>query len=152
MRVTVKVEGLRQLDAALGELPKATGRNVLRRALIKAGTPILDDARARAPVDTGWLAGSHTIGSKLSRRQRAAARKDTKSFAEVHLGPAPSSRAIVQEFGSETQGPQPYMRPAWDAGKRGALDIFKAELGAEIDKAAKRLAAKAARLAAKARA
>ena len=31
MTITVKVEGLKELDRALMQLPKATGKNVLRR-------------------------------------------------------------------------------------------------------------------------
>jgi hypothetical protein len=35
---------------------------------------------------------------------------------------------------------QPFLRPAWDAERRGALDIIKKELGTEIIMAAKRIA------------
>ncbi|WP_274875079.1 hypothetical protein [Sinorhizobium meliloti] len=46
----VSIEGLKQLDQALAELPKATGKAVLRRTLIKAGEPLADDMRARRPT------------------------------------------------------------------------------------------------------
>jgi hypothetical protein len=42
---------------------------------------------------------------------------------------------------------QPFLRPAWDAGKRGVLNEFGRLLWAEIDKAAKRQARKALRAA-----
>ena len=56
MAVTVvRVEGLSALKDALAELPKATGANVLRRALLKAGKPIEDMATSLAPRRTGAL-------------------------------------------------------------------------------------------------
>ncbi|RVI41050.1 HK97 gp10 family phage protein, partial [Sinorhizobium medicae] len=52
-------------------------------------------------------------------------------------------------FGTSRHGPQPFARPAWDAGKNQVLDTIKDELAVQITKAAQRLARKAARLAAK---
>ena len=49
------VEGLSDLLDGLEELPKATGNNVQKRALRIAAAPFLDDAKARAPVRTGYL-------------------------------------------------------------------------------------------------
>jgi HK97 gp10 family phage protein len=148
--VTVKVEGLRELEAALAELPKATGRNVLRRALKKAGQPIADAGEAYAPRLSGKLAASYTVSTKLTRRQRRASKKE--SPVEVYVGPTPHPKSVQTEFGNAHQAPEPHMRPAWDGNKERALQIIKTDLGDEIQKAADRLAKKAARLAAKAQA
>lgn len=152
MGVRVKVEGLRDLDRALGQLPKATGKNVLRRVLRMAGEPIAQDMRAKAPddPDTGGndLRSSIGVGTKLSKRQAQQHRKmfrDDKASAEVFVGAGPVPHAHLQEFGAEQHGPQPFARPAWDANKDAALDIIATQLGDEIAKAAKRLAKKAAR-------
>jgi HK97 gp10 family phage protein len=51
--VSMKVEGLKELEAAIKELPKATGRNVIRRALTEAAQPIVNAARANAPAQPG---------------------------------------------------------------------------------------------------
>lgn len=150
MRQTFKIEGLRELDKALGELPKATSRNALKRALMKAAEPIAKDAEDKAPRDTGGLAESIHVGQRLSRSQKRAQRKESKHFAEVYVGPAPSSKSITQEFGASHHGPQPYMRPAWDGNKSKALETIKDDIGAEIEKARARLAKKAAKLALKA--
>jgi HK97 gp10 family phage protein len=180
MRATFKIEGLRELDAALGEMSKATARNVLRRVLIKAGQPIASAAAALAPVDTGELAGSIEVSSKIkntvgnkefsavlasggSTADARSALRDARraaggqgSFAEVHVGPVQAKskknaiKRIVQEFGSATQPPQPYMRPAWEAEKDHALEIIKRDLGAEIKRTAERAARRAAAKAAKA--
>lgn len=151
-KVTVRVEGLKELDAALGELPKATARSVLRRVGIKALKPFDERWRVLAPRDQGNLAESGGIGTKLTRRQASLARKDAKAngkdFVEVYAG-ANDPSAVQQEFGNENHGPQAFMRPAWDETNRKVLEIVKTDLGGEINKAAKRVAARAARLAAK---
>jgi HK97 gp10 family phage protein len=151
-RAWVRVEGLRDLDRALGELPKRTGKAVLRRTLMRAAAPIAATAQALAPVDEGGLKRSIHAGTRLSRRQARAMRGATRSTAEVYVGPGPSSKSITQEFGAEHHGPQPYMRPAWDRERFRALQIIATTLGAEIDKAAKRIAQRARREAAKMRA
>lgn len=174
MKLTVKVEGLRELDRALGELPKATGRNVLKRALMKAGGPMAEHARRLAPFDEGDLRKSIAVSPKLGTKagtsefaaamqaglgkdaavramrdaRRAAA--GSQSFAEVYVGAGRNPQAHLQEFGTVHHAAQPFLRPAFESEKRGALVIFKVELEQEIAKAAKRLARKAARLAAKA--
>lgn len=149
---TVVVEGLRELDAALGDLPKATGKSVLRRVLKKAGKPIADAAAAKAPVLSGNLQISIGVSTKLTRRQSRIHRqmfKDDRASVEMFVGAGGLAQATQQEFGNERHGPQPFMRPAWDGNKDRALEIIKTDLGDEIMKAAKRLARKAARQAAK---
>lgn len=161
---TFKVEGLRDLDEALAELPKATAKNVLKRTLIKALGPMEAQAEALAPKLTGELKAGFEIGTKLSKRQMAQHRRDVgltpvmtidgfrsnpSSAVYVFMGPHGSAKSIVQEFGSVNQGPQPYMRPAWDSNKISALESIKDDLAEEIEKARARLARKAAKLVAK---
>ena len=145
MRVTCKVEGLRELDRALGELPKATGKNVLRRTLTEAGWPMADRYAGTVRRAFGDLAESTTVGTKLSRAQRSAHKK--QSTVEVFVGPGPMVQAITEEFGTLDQPPQGAMRAAWDAEKRPALDAIASGLAAEIEKARKRIAKKAMRAA-----
>jgi HK97 gp10 family phage protein len=163
MAVTVKVEGLRELDKALSELPKATGKNTLRRAARTSLEPIVEAARGAVPVASGQLRDSMVVATKLSKRQAAVHRKlvrDTKSSIEMFAGAGSLPHAHLLEFGTARRhhksgkfvgsiSPRPFMRPAWDAGKEQVLETFKDELWKEISKAAARLARKAARLAAK---
>lgn len=144
----MKVEGFKALDAALGELTPAAGKNVLRRVGRRALEPFDAEWRAHAPHLTGTLEESGGVGSNLSRRQRQLVRRE--STVEVFAGPGANPQAIQGEFGNEHQAPTPYVRPAWDAKQGEALDIVKADLGDEIAKAAARGAKRAARLAAKA--
>lgn len=155
MKITI--DGLRELDAALGEFTKATARGVLRRVGIKALTPVADRMRDMAPDDPDTqgndLRSYIGVGTKLSPRQAKAKRSEKRagetSFVEVYAGAGPLPQAHLQEFGTAHHGPQPFARPAWDEGKDGVLDTVKTELGMEIDKTAKRLAARAARKAAR---
>jgi len=148
---TIKVDGLKDLDRALGELPKTTAKATLRRVGIKALKPFDEAWRANAERNrlTGALDGSGGIGTKLTRRQAQQAKKsDDKAFVEVYAGPN-NPAAVPAEFGTVDQSPRPFMRPAWDATAGQTLQIVSDELGSEIDKSAKRLARKAVKLAAK---
>ena len=158
MRTGVDLRGFRELDRALGELPKATARNVLRRVARGALEPMANAAAAAAPEDTGKLAFSIEVSETRTRRAQPAKaeflapgvfRSARKNYVELAMGSAGGLRvlpyAAFVEFGTVDTPAQPYMRPAWDAGKDGALQHVRSELGSEIDKAAARIAAKAAR-------
>jgi HK97 gp10 family phage protein len=174
MKTRVRVSGLRELDAALGELPKAAARRVVVRVLTKAAEPMAETARTLAPDDpeTGApdLHTSIAVSTKLrnpagkqefaavmraggSREEAVAALRAARSaggdesFAEVFVGPdKEGSHGVLQEFGTVHHGPQPFMRPAFDRHKGQALEIIKRDLGDEILKTAKRIAARKARM------
>lgn len=145
----VKVEGLRELQKALQELPRATAKNVMKRVLMQAGQPVADQAESLAPVKTGRLQKAIGLGSKLTRRQKSTSPK--QSAVEVYIGVGRSlPQGVFQEFGTINNGPQPFLRPAWDSNKMGVLEKIKDLTWTEIKKAAERIARKTARLAAKA--
>jgi HK97 gp10 family phage protein len=144
MKIRVKVEGLSSLKDAFEELPKATGKNIMKRILKDRAVPLAAYAESLAPVRTGKLRMSISIGTKLSRRQAALAR-DSKSYTEVYIGPSPLAQATAQEFGTNRHAAQPFMRPAWDAFKDRLLEMLASDLWLEIKKAADRIAKKAAK-------
>ncbi|WOF43772.1 HK97 gp10 family phage protein [Sphingopyxis indica] len=146
----VRVDGLRELERALSQLPKTTGKNVLKRTLIKAAEPVEQAAEEKAPEFSGALKRDVKTGTRLTRRQAATARRQGKFTAEVHVGVADPA-GIQTEFGNARQAAKPWFRPAWDSTQDQALDIIKNELGGEIEKAATRLARKAARQARRAK-
>lgn len=173
----VAVEGLKELDEALGELPKATGVNVLKQALLAGGEPIRRTAQRLAPVAKrprrrknrvtlpGRLRGSIIVGTTLSRRQKIIHRQWAASLSNagiprgwfgqpsktvwVFVGPHPFRETTPQEFGTAHNRAHPYMRPAWDAEQDKALETIKYMLSVYVWKAIERMEAKAARLAAK---
>lgn len=155
MKVTHHVSGLRELDAALGQLgSKAVAKGVLRRTGIKALQPMAEAARSMAPDDpaTGGndLRNSITVGTKLNARQAKMARKrEGKAFVEVYMGPT-VPHGLMQEFGTVNHPPQSFLRPAFERGKMGVIKSIGKDLGDEIEKTAKRAAKRAAKKAAKA--
>jgi HK97 gp10 family phage protein len=148
IKITFKVEGLKDCEDALKELPLATSKNVLRRALRKAAEPVAKSAEGRVARRTGNLGESITVGTNLSKRQRRAA-KETKTGVEVYVGAGPLPHAHMIEFGTSRQSPEPFLRPAVDANGKRMIEIFRTDVWAEIQKAVARLERKAARLAAK---
>lgn len=167
--VTVKVEGLRETEAALRELGKALGKGVLRRVLIARAQPFDAAWRGMAPDDdrTGGidLKASGGVGTKLSKRQGKMHRrmfKNDRASAEVFAGPGPDVAAVPNEFGTGERRQRksgkgvgsvtatPFVRPAWDQTKDAMLDGIAADLWAEIEKTAARKAKREARKAAKA--
>lgn len=151
-RSTVKVTGLRDLERALKQLPKATGKNVLRRVLRTAAKPVADDYAGSVRRRNNDLAESAGVSTRLSPRQAAAHRKmflDDRAAVEMFVGAGPLPQAITEEFGTINQAPQGELRAAWETRKRRVLDTVERELGTEIQKAAARAARKAARAAGK---
>ena len=144
IKTKVKVEGLKELTKAFRELPRATGKNVIKRVLTKRAQPIERAAAAGAPKRTGKLKRSIAVSTKLSRRQRSAARQG-KSYVEIYIGPGQDPQAIMQEFGTFKDKPQPFMRPAWDQNKGVLLSGLKQDLWVEIERAVARLAKKKVR-------
>jgi hypothetical protein len=146
-RVSFKIEGLKELDRALKELPKATARNVALRTLKEHGQPIAAAGEANAPRLSGKLSESYTVGTKLSRRQKKLHKKE--SPVEVFVGPTPQAKSVQTEFGNAHQSPHPHLRPAWDSNVMRVLGGIKNSLADQIEKARARLARKAEREAAK---
>ena len=147
---SVRIDGLRELDSALAQLPKATGRAVLRNVLKDAGEPIARTARAKAPVLTGNLRESVEVSQRLSRSQKTGGakmtangfRSESKNYVEMFVGPGTNPQAITQEFGTYKEPAQPYMRPAWDSQRQTALNLIINTLGPMIERAAARLSRK----------
>ena len=147
-----QVEGLADLDRALGELPKSTARGVLRRTGLFALEPFVARWRAAAPVDAdpasspnrapGTYRDSVHAGTKLNRSQARTARREGKSFVEVYAG-TNDPAGIQTEFGNAHQSAQPHARPAWDASQNEVIERVGRGLWSEIAKAAERLARKA---------
>lgn len=195
MKVTMQIEGLKDLELALTELPKSTARTTLRRAGMAALEPMRKEAARLAPDDPETpppydLKSSISTSFRQGRSRSVVRTKDENTRVYVFMGPAftkgmtkeqqarLATYSMAQEFGSKPhsvakgsrklnkskarkilglKGPKmhpghkanPYMRPAFDAHARGALEIVAKVLTSEIERSVQRLARKAARLAAK---
>ncbi len=117
-RSTGKLTGFRELNQALNELPRGAHSGALRRSGLKAMKPMAELAARLAPN-------------------------------AIHMGPGVDlpryARALVMEFGSFKDQPQPYMRPAFDQDGNAVLERLKPLLRTEIDKVVARLERQARR-------
>src|SRR5262245_54536929 len=147
----IKVEGLSEcLEILEKELPKATQKNVIKRALLQLADPIIQDAKAAGSYKdrTGKLRKSITVSTKLNKSNVGDQIKSPKRV-EVFVGPSKIRYDHLVEFGTYIARPFPFMRPAWESNKRRSLEDIKVLLWKEIEKAVERKARKAAREAAK---
>jgi HK97 gp10 family phage protein len=147
---TPNVQGVAETLEALREFPKATGRNVLRRALVKAAQPVAVVARSYAPDDTATgapdLKSSIAVATQLTQRQQRTRPKLNE--VEVYVGPTRAAGRFVlnyasfKEFGTYKMPAHPYLRPAWDRTQGLVQVIFAKELAIHFEAAAARLSRK----------
>ncbi|MEA1015590.1 HK97-gp10 family putative phage morphogenesis protein [Sphingosinicella sp. LY1275] len=145
MKRAVTVTGLRELDAALGELGKSLGKGVLRRVGMKALEPVKERAQMLVPVDEGRLRDSIVIGTSLNKSARRSERGEARSSVTVYCGTS-NRNGVPREYGTWRTAAQPFMRPAWESENGNVLDSVGDQLGPEIEKTAARAARKRARM------
>lgn len=74
MKVSANLTGLKELEAALMGLDKAATRNtVARNALKRAGEPVAQAMREKAPRDSEQLAGNIAVSTKIKGEAGKAA-------------------------------------------------------------------------------
>jgi HK97 gp10 family phage protein len=155
----ISLTGFDELERRLAELPKATGKNVLRRIAKGALEPMAHIAASRAPHRTGKLSFSIVVSEKRTRRSKkkttryvgnGSFRADPSKGIEVAMGPAGGLGALTyaafDEFGTVDTPAFGFMRAAWDEGANDALIYVQEHLGEAIDKAASKIAVKRAKL------
>lgn len=154
------LKGMDGLYAALKELEAKTALSALRKAGRKSFVPVLEAAKARAPVDTGVLRDSIVIGTQklggdgdgvvaigLKVRKTHGGRWSNRgpSAASKLLASAPLIAAALRdaswrwhfiETGAPARGlsPRPFLRPALDSQAQTVLENLAAELRKEIEK------------------
>lgn len=156
-----KLHGAKELEKALRELPKRTGRNAMRRAFKTATEPLRQSMEDGADWHNDGMGRAAVSGPNLSRRQK----REKKQVSSPHrqdwyVGFKPGRLAHLFELGSAPRYHEsghftgempatPFARPAWERHKRQVLHLFAQELWIEIGKAAARLARKSLRAAKK---
>ena len=141
--MAVKLSGVRELDLALAEMKKSTARGVLKRVALKALQPVVDAAKAMAPVDDGQLRDSIVASDQLAGNAKRSAPKlargERATGITVYAG-TKNRNGVPREFGSVRAPAHPFMRPAWDGNKGRLLDSVAKDLAEEIEKTAARAA------------
>lgn len=152
MKADFKVEGFLELDKVLSQLPAATAKGVVRRALKKELEPVADMANAFWPGADDKAFG---ISTKVKRGQRGPSLG--RNVVNMFVGSTKAApHAHLLEWGTEPRfhesgkyvgavAPTPMLTPAWDANKGAILKGLAASIRAEIEATIRRKEARAAR-------
>lgn len=145
---TQNLQGFKELADALRELGPRVARNGLRAATSAGAAIIRNDARSRAPVDTGEM--KKDIQMKRERDTKGEMSAKYSVFVRSGKKSRLSGKARniqkdsyywkFQEFGTSKAPAQPFMRPAYDANKEAAVGKIGEVLNERIQKAARELA------------
>ena len=153
MAETIKLEGLKELDAKLARLDTKTGFRVLRSALMEASKPMFLLARQNASAtgvkgfDAGATAAAMGRWTKKIKEKRTVlflgpknkAKKALNLWNQKHGGDVKRLNHFhLVEFGSIKGPAQPFLRPAFDTTKETVARSFGKILGRQIDKQAMR--------------
>jgi HK97 gp10 family phage protein len=159
--VTVHVSGLEGIRQALNSvIPAHFQGAALQKALAAAAKPIIADAKARAPVLTGTLRGdiysfkdltsspTHEIRGISVRTGKRATKKQGDAFYWVWIeyGHGEITTTTFKSLGTPAKGffgttvkaypAHPFMRPAYEAQKQAALQVFEDAMRKQITAAA----------------
>lgn len=136
MKVSIKIDGLKEMDKALRGLGAELGAKTLRGALMDAATPMLNEMKALVPIDKGGLKKTLGKRSKIDK-------KGVNAPAIIRVGAVRKGawKAHFIEFGTSRTPAQPFIRPAFDKSDE-VIQRFKSRLGPRIEKAARKLAKK----------
>jgi HK97 gp10 family phage protein len=119
----VEVKGLREVGAALKQLPPRLLKRTLIAAVTVAGKVVLDELHQTVPVRTGRLAASLTLSRPRTRRGSIG----------ILVGPSKEGfYAKFLEWGTSELAPRPFMRPALDGAADEAIDAFAARAGRDL--------------------
>lgn len=137
MKATVRLEGMKELDAALMRLKPATGKAALRRGGMKAMRPMSDLAAILAPRDTGQLAASIAVsakavgaGGKVGKREYSAIMRAGGSKADAAKAlRAARSEAKAARLSGEIAAVELFMGPAKAPDKDTAIKQIAQEFG-----------------------
>ena len=125
------VTGFAELRRALEELPDQIARKTLRKAVSSAAALVRDEAKSRAPVDTGEMRRDIMVKKGRGDRFKAVYEVFVRSGKKSRLA---GKRRNVQrdsfywrfvEFGTSKMAARPFMRPAFEAKKDAAIDMVR---------------------------
>jgi HK97 gp10 family phage protein len=142
--VTIKVEGLKELGQKFAQLSDDMQKKVARSATNAAAQVVKKIAIRKAPVSSPEMTPNIPPGHlkkniivKRSRLRNSNLTSEHRVTVKGRSGEAisPYRVGIFQEYGTVKHGPQPFMRPAIDQGKSGAIEAMKKKIKERIDKA-----------------
>ena len=143
--VTVKLTGFAELERRLHEIGPDLGRKALRSGVYAAAKVVRDEARARAPVESGPKSKHSGLLRRSiilkSIREKSNPNQQTY-YVTVRHGKKYGKKnqnayywrfvefdfAHKTEFGSRIVHARPYMRPAFEARKYDAVEAIRTRI------------------------
>jgi len=134
----VTVEGLAELGDELDRMPYKFAQNIQRAALQAAGEVMAAEIEARAPVapqashpesEPGELRDSVVVTVRLGKDLDTSVAHvgpgyDKGKYAGEKHTQSPGVYGKFVEYGTALMAPEPFMRPAFQAGKEKALEAY----------------------------
>lgn len=157
--ITIKIEGLSELDRRLREFGPKIAANGLRAANFAAARVFREAAKQEAPVRTGLLRANiiaskrrtpknvamHTIrlSTKAKKYENTAQNRRLRRVGKKYRVEGPAFYGRFIEFGFHTRDgrfipPNPFLRRAFVNNYRQAIDADRDRLARAVELAAKR--------------
>lgn len=144
----LKLAGFKELADALRELGPRVARNALRRAVAAAATEIRNEARSRAPKDTGEMAKDIMVKRERDTKGGMSAKYSVFVLTGKKSRMKGKRRDVSRdsfywrfvEFGTSKMAAKPFLRPAFESRKEEAVKVIGEKLDEGIQKAARELA------------
>lgn len=119
----VEITGLKELDRALQELAWPAARRALRKGMRQGANVVRDEARAKAPVDSGLLK------RQIRTRERSDLGGDMRYSVEI---PRSAYYGRFIEYGTSKMAAKPFLRPAAEAKTEAAVTAMRDALAEAI--------------------
>jgi HK97 gp10 family phage protein len=137
VKVDVRLNGI---EEKLRDLGPKLARKALRRAVGKVGDFWVNEAKSRAPVDTGDLRDSiakkvttSKKGNDLSAKVSVGPMYNSKSRKPGDSSQNPATYALFVELGKKSKSATPFLRPMFDTTGDKAIEILADTLREDLD-------------------
>lgn len=153
MSETMRLKGFKELDEMLKKLPEKLQNKLVKKAVSKAAILVRKEVKARAPVRAeGWegvdyghppglLKKSISISKKRSVRKSLIVYSIGSQYSYKKKFYAPYAHLVERGHrlvrGGKVWGhvpAKPFIRPAFDAKKGGAVEEMRKWLASELEK------------------
>ena len=138
MNLTMKVEGLDELNRRLNRLESKQMKKTVRSAAMFATSPMLKKMKSKVPVADGPLKKSLGRQSRFFRRGQIFSMRIGIRSKQSPDGSWPSVYGPMIENGTLKMAAQPFMRPAFDENYRATIDRFGQSLGEKVEQLAEK--------------
>lgn len=140
-KITVKVEGLADLERRMQSLSEDMANKIARAATAAGAAVIKKAAIQKVPRDTGNLA-KNIIAKRLPKSETeltsehiVTVRKGRRTAKQKAAGLRDGYYGQFVEFGTVKMSPRPFLRPAFDNNKTQAVEAIKSRIEARLKKA-----------------